>query len=390
MWLLRFLPTVAAFLGIWLVEFRERIAMRFTGRKPRGFTLIELLVVIAIIAVLVALLLPAVQQAREAARRVQCKNNLKQLGLALHNYHDVTSNTFPPGYVNTNSDGGWGWMSMLLPHLDQGPLYNMLGSLSTKPNFNTAFATITPATVTPHTVQTIIKAFRCPSDGGPDLTAPNNNISFNCGRSNYVGVAGTDPAWINAATGGASATALGTVGTQGNVNGPAAVNGAFFVLDLSSFDPITASAYGGMFGANSKLGFRNIRDGSSNVIAVGERYTPQSATIATDAMGDATWVAAADDNGAYGQGMVLGEASVPINAFFTSSTPQPDTTGFGSLHTGGCHFLRALDPTAAGVGSRLGAVVSATEPPYSLLAESRAASVGGVVAREGERTDLVL
>src|SRR5579872_5730558 len=110
---------------------RKRIPSKGQPDDRRGFTLIELLVVIAIIAVLVALLLPAVQQAREAARRVQCKNNLKQLGLALHNYHDVTSNTFPPGYVNTNSDGGWGWMSMLLPHLDQGPLYNMLGSLST-------------------------------------------------------------------------------------------------------------------------------------------------------------------------------------------------------------------------------------------------------------------
>ena len=71
--------------------------MKLTNRLKRGFTLIELLVVIAIIAILIALLLPAVQQAREAARRTQCKNNLKQLALAVHNYHD-TANTFPPGY----------------------------------------------------------------------------------------------------------------------------------------------------------------------------------------------------------------------------------------------------------------------------------------------------
>jgi len=316
-----------------------RKLMSARQRRRSGFTLIELLVVIAIIAVLVALLLPAVQQAREAARRAQCKNNLKQLGLALHNYHEMTSNTFPPGYVNTNANGGWGWMSMILPQLDQGPLYNILGSSSTNPNFSTSFAGVTPATVTPQTVQTTIKGIRCPSDGGPELTGPNNNILFNCARSNYVGVAGTDPAWINAATGGASVSALGTVGTQGNVNGPAAVNGAFFVLDNSQFDPITAKAYGGLFGANSKLGFRNITDGSTNVIIVGERYTPASATILADAMGDATWVGAADDNGAYGQGMVLGEASIPINAFFSTVTSQPDTTGFGSLHSGGCHFL---------------------------------------------------
>ncbi len=94
--------------------------------KRRGFTLIELLVVIAIIAVLIALLLPAVQQAREAARRTQCRNNLKQLGLALHNYHDNFLN-FPPGNV-ASSVGGWGvsWYIRILPYLDQSPLYSNL------------------------------------------------------------------------------------------------------------------------------------------------------------------------------------------------------------------------------------------------------------------------
>src|SRR5438309_4389032 len=93
----------------------------------RGFTLIELLVVIAIIAVLIALLLPAVQQAREAARRSQCKNSLKQIGLALENYHGVF-NKFAPGYISTfdasgNDLGpGWGWGAMVLPQLEQTSL----------------------------------------------------------------------------------------------------------------------------------------------------------------------------------------------------------------------------------------------------------------------------
>jgi prepilin-type N-terminal cleavage/methylation domain-containing protein len=97
------------------------------SRPHRGFTLIELLVVIAIIAVLIALLLPAVQQAREAARRVQCKNNLKQMGLALHNYHD-TYIAFPPSMCLsfTTSYGEWGPQARLLPYLEQGNLQNLI------------------------------------------------------------------------------------------------------------------------------------------------------------------------------------------------------------------------------------------------------------------------
>ena len=96
----------------------------------RGFTLIELLVVIAIIAILIALLLPAVQQAREAARRSQCKNNIKQIGLALHNYHD-TFNKLPAAYYLLSASAGsatpvtsqaWGWGTMILPYIDQAPL----------------------------------------------------------------------------------------------------------------------------------------------------------------------------------------------------------------------------------------------------------------------------
>src|SRR5438132_1043740 len=96
-------------------------------RRLSGFTLIELLVVMAVIAVLVGLLVPAVQQAREAARRASCKNNLKQIGLALHNYLDRMT-CFPPGYLSlVNPDGseagwGWGWGSFLLADLDQVPL----------------------------------------------------------------------------------------------------------------------------------------------------------------------------------------------------------------------------------------------------------------------------
>ncbi|MDB5338450.1 MAG: prepilin-type cleavage/methylation protein, partial [Planctomycetaceae bacterium] len=154
------LSLTAGFCGIILIPFRKGIRMR-RDRKHAGFTLIELLVVIAIIGVLVALLLPAVQQAREAARRTQCKNNLKQLGLALHNYVDVQS-VLPPGgtrpgvaSITNGSDNSWGtnWVTRILPFIDQSNIYNQY-------NFN-----IEPrAGTNVGLVNMTLPALLCPSD----------------------------------------------------------------------------------------------------------------------------------------------------------------------------------------------------------------------------------
>jgi len=136
----------------------------------RAFTLIELLVVIAIIAILIALLLPAVQQAREAARRSQCKNNLKQLGLAFHNYHD-THRVFPNGEIWISGRPNWGYAVMLLPYIDQGPLYQALS-----PDGGTL-----PTVTAQPLLQTVVPVYICPSDVGPNV----NFMFEDLGKMNY-------------------------------------------------------------------------------------------------------------------------------------------------------------------------------------------------------------
>ncbi len=184
--------------------------------RHRGFTLIELLVVIAIIAVLIALLLPAVQQAREAARRVQCKNNLKQIGLALHNYHDVYS-VFPPSLCLTLSGasyGQWGPQARLLPYLDQANLQNLIDfSLP----YNTQISV----------VRVRVGAYMCPSE-------VNDRASLEDGIKQYP---------IN--------------------------YGANFGTWMV-FNPVTGQPGDGAFGPNSRIGTRDFTDGTSQSLAFSE------------------------------------------------------------------------------------------------------------------------
>ena len=191
-------------------------------RRVRGFTLIELLVVIAIIAILIALLLPAVQQAREAARCSQCKNNLKQVGLALHNYHD-THGVFPndtwtyfpdPTDLSNGQARNFSWMAYILPFVDQSPLYNQI-------NFS---AQLVGQQINgqPITGQ-IISAYNCPS-------AAENDPSVFRGYAitNYAGSQGFD--WWRRKN----------------------------------------QVHEGVFSLQSKVSMKSIRDGTSNTIAVGE------------------------------------------------------------------------------------------------------------------------
>ena len=168
-------------------------------KRLRGFTLIELLVVIAIIAILIALLLPAVQQAREAARRTQCKNNLKQIGLALHNYHDIYG-AFPPARVRTYGSGiqSWNtsnvsWGARILAQIDGAPLFNQINWDQVKGNSTASGHNANPDGA----MRQRLAAFRCPSDAengaGKSFDLPDGSgvvrgaaANGNYGHTNYV------------------------------------------------------------------------------------------------------------------------------------------------------------------------------------------------------------
>jgi prepilin-type N-terminal cleavage/methylation domain-containing protein len=216
--------------------------------RRRGFTLIELLVVIAIIAVLIALLLPAVQQAREAARRTQCKNNLKQLGLAFHNYHD-TLNGFPPG--NVASTGGWGpsFYIFLLPYLDQAPLFNKMTFNGAQPGW--AYSGTAEGQNNGGALNGVtLKVVNCPSSSLPENRDAGGYVIPN---PQYYGIMGatSQGAFTNPAS--RLANCCSCCGSAGASGGQIAAGGLLLPI------------------ASKKI--RDITDGTTNTIILGESST---------------------------------------------------------------------------------------------------------------------
>jgi len=268
-------------------------------RRRSGFTLIELLVVIAIIAILIGLLVPAVQKVREAAARSQCQNNLKQIGLALHNYHGVFKK-FPPGWVGTGAapNLSYGWPTFTLPYLEQNNLYKSIGPDTTP--LGTVFKTNLAS------LQLPVSTFICPSDSSGTQGDLNDNRPFTkavpgqtvyIAKSNYPGNAGDYTGNLGCGT--------------------------------------------GIFYQDSKTRITDITDGTSNTLLVGERDSGDilngtvrgrySALIA----GMST---AAGENGNAGTNALVGwtyfQPMTGVNG--TLKTPA---SCFGSTHTGGMNML---------------------------------------------------
>lgn len=277
--------------------------MRTSRQWRGGFTLIELLVVIAIIAVLIALLLPAVQQAREAARRSQCKNNLKQLGLALHNYHG-SHNVFPPNSHGnaTALPNGFSWRVMILPDLDQAPLYN-------KFNYN---ARITdPANLL--LCQTVIQAYLCPSDPTrPIKTDLYSNWCFPGNATGATGTASTNVCDSSTGTPYATTAAVSSYSGMCGLDVDAGPNGMF----------IRRQDY--------VVRIRDMTDGTTNTIVVGETspsYNKFSAWASSDGEIQTT-------NAINAPRLLCGTSPCQY-----PTLGWPQSVASQSFHVGGAHFL---------------------------------------------------
>jgi len=282
--------------------------------RRRGFTLIELLVVIAIIAVLIALLLPAVQAAREAARRTQCVNNLKQMGLALHNYHDVIGSFPPAGMTGYTNSGGWAPFSAhsyLLPFLEQAPLYNSIN-----------FLILADPVENPGSVNTTAKfikinSFVCPSDTSP------------IARNTY----------------GAS---VGTAGRRDNSNG------------VFQFGP-------------APLGIKDVTDGTATTIAFTEFIGGTNNTALKDVTqpytgGGTSW----DGNPATMRAQVDAQIQA-CDAVYQTNSNQWGTSGIYWMD-GGFHYTiinTVLTPNAQHADCRKGCAGCAPEPDVFSTARSR-------------------
>jgi prepilin-type N-terminal cleavage/methylation domain-containing protein/prepilin-type processing-associated H-X9-DG protein len=278
---------------------RDRYQTSGTGNRPAAaFTLVELLVVITIIGILIALLLPAVQAAREAARRMQCSNNFKQVALALHNYH-TTMACFPPGQFNPDvahegkagDPRWWGWSTYLLSYIEEQVVYDMI-------NFNSPNDYFTPG---PNRIAaaTKISAYQCPTDPAHDrLMTITSAGTPDCGMTDMCGVSDTTYFMTG----------------RGMVTGyPRAFPGV-----------------DGIFGGSLPCRFADIKDGASNTLMIGE--------VTAEGVGST--------NGPIWLAYNIRDTSFGINSYYSlvggHYRPAAYVTAvFASLHPGGCSFAMA-------------------------------------------------
>jgi prepilin-type N-terminal cleavage/methylation domain-containing protein len=315
-----------------------------TNGSRGGFTLVELLVVIAIIGILMGLLMPAVQQARESASRTQCQNNIKQIGLALHNYHGDWHH-FPPGYIDGNKDPsstpdndvgpGWGWAALLLQYVEQDSVYGQI-------DFTQGVGLGSNIAIS----QQPLVIFQCPSDGDQQafavydstFTSPITTVA----HSNYVACSGWRECFNGAGGGSGSAGDDGLSGLPGQAG-----VGAFY--------------------RNSQTRAIDVTDGLSNTIFVGERssnHAPATWTGAVTGGRCPAWMAGqrvnspppgpAYDNADWGEALVLAHgnathlpsADFPIfdpDVFYSMHRPKGANFVFGDCSV---HFLTAgINPT---------------------------------------------
>ena len=365
---------------------RSQVKMK---RGSKGFTIVELLVAITILAILTALLLPAIQQSREAARKIKCANNMKQLGLAMHSYAQ-SHGSLPPGYTgdlsSENYVKSWAWGALLLPHLEQRPLYDAIDPES---------QSLAESAANPSNLQMIqhdLSIFLCPSDTGPAQSHPYRQLLI----PETLAQASADyPEWIYqtmdfeiqwvrlnpAILGDHSGMVMAHISppipyvnpkpkpkTFPRPDPPSDPGYSDPTSDPGYSDPPTVSSTSvnvgksnyvgslgsnwrlnkaswsdgefrgnGVLGRNTRVTWSQITDGTSNTILVGERSWKNYAAV---------WpgVNSVNDCGFIDNQMVLGTAFYPINQGSTPINLDCDGTGsanFSSFHHGGANFLFA-------------------------------------------------
>ena len=272
------------------------------NQKSRAFTLVELLVVITIIGILIALLLPAVQAAREAARRMQCSNNFKQVGVALHNYH-AAKGCFPTGWMDQHKrygmgyERGWGWSCFILPFLEQEAVFQQIDFINDRSYGGWDTKSFKAAT-------TVLSVYLCPSDPmGRELVRVTYSLANpdQIARTNMCGVADSEQ--------------------------------AFYADQGWPYWPRPFPEVDGVFGGIEPCTFADIEDGASSTLAVGEMTGKGPGTNACQ-----PWVATnllSTKNG------INGPFTVPGGTYPDGLAGGGYEAGFASFHPGGCNFTLA-------------------------------------------------